>query len=310
MLIAPYLLPGRIPKDSVDYLEYPVEDQSEGLLANAYYFGHPEWAEEYLTYCHRSEEFRDRWQTAIGDWTGKIVVDIGCGPGNIFATLGGEPALLIGVDIAPGSLRFAKKQGYITVLADATDLPFVSGFADVVTLNATLHHCEDMEAILIEAARLVKPGGLLVTDHDPQLSCWDYKGLAKLLWNARLVIYKMMKHSFHKSDDQQAWALASEIHHQPGHGVTQEFFMDALKPLGFDVQVYPHNHVLGSEVFKGQTGKAEFKYRLGNLLSGRNPNAKGSALTLMCVAKKKPAATPELKQERAKVENVREGVVL
>ena len=64
----------------------------------------------------------------------------------------------------------AQKIGYMPVLADAQYLPFVSGFADIVTLNAALHHCDDMVQALTEAARLVCPGGLLITDHDPQIS--------------------------------------------------------------------------------------------------------------------------------------------
>lgn len=284
--LAPFLQPGADVHEREQYVEIPIRAASEGLRANAYYFNHPEWAQEYLTYCHRSESFRSRWQAALGDWTDKVVVDIGCGPGNIFATLQGKPKLLIGIDVAPKSLELAKQAGYTPVLADATSLPFVSAFADIVTLNAALHHCEDMEAILAEAARLVKPGGLLVTDHDPQLSAWEYKGLAKLLWNGRLILYKLAGRGFHKTDSQQQWGLACEIHHKPGHGVTQELFQNTLRPMGFDVAVYPHNHELGSEVLEGQRGKAEFKYRLGNLLSGRNPNADKSALTLMCVAKR------------------------
>jgi SAM-dependent methyltransferase len=284
--IKPFLVTDTEIKDAGSYLECPIPNPSEGLKANAYYFNHPEWAEEYLTYCHRSEAFRSRWQAAIGDWTDKVVVDIGCGPGNIFATLQGKPKLLIGVDVAPRSLELAGNQGYIPVLADATKLPFISNFADIVTLNAALHHCDDMAAILKEAARLVKPGGIIVTDHDPQLSAWNYKGLAKLLWNGRLIIYKITAHGFHKTDSQQSWGLACEIHHKPGHGVTRKLFIDNLKPLGFEVSVFPHNHELGEEVLQGQKGKAELKYRLGNLLSGRNPNSDTSALTLMCVAKK------------------------
>lgn len=287
--IKPFLAPNANIQDSGSYLECPIPNPSEGLKANAYYFNHPDWAEEYLTYCHRSNAFRSRWLAAIGDWTDKVVVDIGCGPGNIFATLQGKPKLLIGVDVAPGSLKLAAKAGYIPLLADATHLPFISEFADIVTLNAALHHCDDMAAILKEAARLVKPGGILVTDHDPQLSAWDYKGLAKLLWNSRLLIYKITGHGFHKTDSQQHWGLACEIHHKPGHGVTKRFFNSHLQPLGFDVNVYPHNHELGAEVLKGDKGKAELKYRLGNILSGRNPNADESALTLMCVAKKTKA---------------------
>jgi hypothetical protein len=56
--------------------------------------------------------------------------------------------------------------------------------------------------------------------------------------------------------------------------------------LGFKVNVYPHNHEVGAEVLDGQIGKAAMKYRIGNLLSGRNPNADTSALSLMCVAVK------------------------
>ncbi|GAB2464525.1 hypothetical protein GCM10011375_35850 [Hymenobacter qilianensis] len=172
------------------------------------------------------------------------------------------------------------------MLADATNLPFISGFADYVVLNAALHHCEDMSVVLQEAARLVKPGGLLITDHDPQLSAWDYKGLAKLLWNGRLIIYKLTGHGFHKTNSQQYWGLKCEIHHKPGHGVTKPFFVNTLEPLGFEVAVFRHNHEMGAEVLQGQPGKAELKYRMGNLLSGRNPNAEESALSLMCIARR------------------------
>ncbi|WP_210463517.1 MULTISPECIES: class I SAM-dependent methyltransferase [Rufibacter] len=288
--IQPYLLPDAEIKQLDKYLECPIENPTEGLKANAYYFNHPEWAEEYLTYCHRSDSFRSRWQAAVGDWTNKIVLDIGCGPGNIYATLKGKPKLLIGVDVAPKSLELAGELGYLPVLADATHLPFVSGFADIVTLNAALHHCEDMAAILKEAARLVKPGGLIVTDHDPQYSAWNYKGLAKVLWEGRLIFYKITGHGFHKTDSQQYWGLKCEIHHKPGHGVTKELFTDTLTPNEFEVKVFPHNHELGAEVLQGQKGKASLKYRLGNILSGRDPNADASALSLMCVAKKKELA--------------------
>jgi ubiquinone/menaquinone biosynthesis C-methylase UbiE len=284
--ISPFLKPGTEIKESGSYLECKITNPSEAIKANAYYFGNFDWAEEYLIYCHRSDSFKTRWTAALGDWTDKVVVDIGCGPGNIFATLKGKPKVLIGIDVAPKSLEIASELGYTPVLADATNLPFISGFADIVTLNAALHHCEDMEAVLKEAARLVKPGGMIVTDHDPQKSAWDYKGIAKLLWIARLYFYKIIGHGFHKTSDQQYWALATEIHHKPGHGVTKDMFKQLLGPLGFKVNVYPHNHEVGADVLTGKTGKAALKYQIGNLLSGRNPMADSSALSLMCVARK------------------------
>ncbi|HYH15188.1 MAG TPA: class I SAM-dependent methyltransferase [Flavisolibacter sp.] len=285
--VRPFLKPDTVIEEKESYLEVPILEPTEGLKANAYYFNHPEWAEEYLIYCHRSDEFINRWKAAVGDWSGKIVVDIGCGPGNIYASLKGKPKLLLGIDVAPKSLEFAKELGYVPVLADATSLPFKSNFADIVTLNATLHHCEDMEVVLKEAARLVKPGGLLITDHDPQLSAWNYKGLAKLMWNARLIWYKITGHGFHKTNDQQYWGLACELHHKPGDGVTKQLFKKILEPLGFHVKVYPHNHTKGAQVLNGEKGKAAFKYRLGSILSGRNPDSDDSALSLMCIAQKR-----------------------
>ena len=97
--------------------------------ANAAYFDNPEWATVYFNACHRDHAFQDRWRTAIGSWDDKIVVDVGCGPGNLFATLGGKPKALIGVDVSPVALHMARKLGYLPLRADAHDLPLASGFA-------------------------------------------------------------------------------------------------------------------------------------------------------------------------------------
>lgn len=285
--IVEYLSEGVNPKYRADYIEFDItKNASEGLEANAYYFNNSEWAEEYLTYCHRDNNFISRWEKVLGDYSDKIVVDLGCGPGNVFANFAEKPKLLIGVDVAVKSLEFAKKYGYLPVLADASNLPFISGFADIVISNASLHHCDDMAAVLLEAARILKPGGTIITDHDPQKSAWNYKGLALLLWKSRTFFYRYTGHGFHKEKGQQYWALKTETHHKPGHGISKEFFEKILTPLGFDVKIYPHNQTVDSKVFEGNIGKAPFKYRLGSFLSGRNPNSHSSALSLMCVAKK------------------------
>src|SRR5207245_3219766 len=119
---------------------------------------HVVWASDNFAACHRDDLFKDRWQRAIGSWNDMVVVDIGCGPGNLFATLGGKPKALIGVDVSQGALAMAKQIGYAPLQADAHDLPLISGFADIVALNATLHHCDVMEPVLSEAARVCPAG--------------------------------------------------------------------------------------------------------------------------------------------------------
>lgn len=280
------------------YFDAGLDRRTDAIQANATYFGNPVWAQEYLDFCHRDAHFRSRWLAAAGDWTDKVVIDLGCGPGNIFATVGGTPKLLVGVDVAPGSLELAAKLGYTAVLADAAQTPFQSQVADIVAINASLHHCDDMAAVLREGARLVKPTGVLVTDHDPQRSAWDYKGLAKLMWDARLWVYRAIGHGFHKTGNQQTWGLKTEVHHRPGDGVTREFFRSTLEPLGFDVRVYAHNHQIGAEALQGEVGPAQWKYRVGNALSGRRPSSPTSALSLMCVATRRAGAAPAAPQSQ------------
>ena len=264
-----------------------ISNWTPGLRANEYYFSHPKWVHNWFTQVHRYPEFVDRWRTATGSWDGKIVVDIGCGPGNVYASVGGSPALIIGVDVARGSLSMAEKVGYVPLLADVQNLPLISGFADIVTACATIHHCDDMARVLSEAARLVRPGGILVTDHDPQLSAHDFKWPGLHLWNARIPIYRLMKRGGHSpEDDEQKWALATEIHHYPGDGVDAKLFQETLQPAGFEVELYPHNNLVGAEVFKGRRGRAFRMFRVTQRISRINPDLPSGAMTMMCVARR------------------------
>lgn len=128
------------------------------MLANVYFFGHPKYGNKYFETENQSPDFIDRWESAIGILDDKIVIDVGCGPGNLLAAIGGHPKVLIGTDVSEGALLQAQKLGYTTVISDAQDLPFIDQCADVVLLNAVMHHSDNAEEVLREAARLVRPG--------------------------------------------------------------------------------------------------------------------------------------------------------
>lgn len=274
-------------KDGI--LSFPIQNYSRSLIANSYYFGHPVWGRNYLAVVHRDQKFQERWFAVTGSWQDKVVVDIGCAPGNVYASLCdrvGVPKLLIGVDVSRGGLAIAQELGYVPILADAQELPLKSGFADLVVLNAALHHCDDMTKMLAEAARLVRPGGLLVTDQDLQQTMWCNNWVAHTIWNLRLPIYRLLRRGGHATGEEQHWCQATEAHHLPGDGVTEAFFREILEPMGFEVNLYPHNLSVGAEILQGERGKQAWNVRLAQRLSGRDPNSVEGALVMLCVARK------------------------
>jgi SAM-dependent methyltransferase len=261
---------------------------SSSMAANSYFFGHPIWGKEYFETSHRHDRFRDRWQAATGSWDNKVVVDIGCGPGNLYATIGGSPKILVGVDISPGALKMAKECGYIPLLADAQNLPLADGCADLVVANATIHHCDDMAKTLAEAARIVKPGGLLVTDKDAQSTALNLSGLGLFLRDIRFLFYWIAKSKYYLSPEYRIARQATETHNRkPGDGITPEIYYKTLEPLGFEVNIFPHNHDLGIEVLAGAIGKMPWRRRLAQRLSGINPDTPEAAQSIMCIAKRK-----------------------
>ena len=259
------------------------------MLANAGFFGDPEFGAKYFKLENSSREFGRRWQAAIGSWDDKIVVDIGCGPGNLLAAVGGSPRTILGIDISDGALQHAMQVGYAPLRADAHDLPLIDGFADIVTLNAALHHCDDMAQVLAEAARLVRPGGMLITDEDPLCHPANYHGLALLIVEARnrFPMYWLPgRAQFYKSPHEAAWRLATETHNaKPGDGVTPALFIDTLAPLGFSIELYPHYHNVGDELFRGDPGKMGFKDTLIKFLAG--DDAPPPPQSIACIARKR-----------------------
>lgn len=92
-------------------------------------------------------------------------LDLGCGTGHFLRVLASRFPAGNGValDIAEGMLRHARPQGGASafVAGDAECLPLRDASFDLVFSSLALQWCDDFAAVLSEAKRVLRPGGVL-----------------------------------------------------------------------------------------------------------------------------------------------------
>lgn len=133
-----------------------VSEQEKGILYNKHY-------EQFYT------EIFDLDKTFYND---KIILDIGCGPrGSLeWADMAKER---IGLDPLVDKYKTLRnlnhKMDYVNSAAE--NIPFDDNYFDVVCSFNSLDHVDDLNKVISEIKRILKPGGifLLITDvnHDP-----------------------------------------------------------------------------------------------------------------------------------------------
>jgi 2-polyprenyl-6-hydroxyphenyl methylase/3-demethylubiquinone-9 3-methyltransferase len=96
--------------------------------------------------------------------TGAVLVDLGCGGGLLAPHVAAKGYHHIGVDLTASALVQAAAQGVAVVRGNALAVPLADGCADVVSAGELLEHVADPRRVIAEAARLLRPGGLLVLD--------------------------------------------------------------------------------------------------------------------------------------------------
>jgi 2-polyprenyl-6-hydroxyphenyl methylase/3-demethylubiquinone-9 3-methyltransferase len=95
---------------------------------------------------------------------GSVLVDIGCGAGVLAPHIAHLGYRHIGVDVVLGSAALANERGVTVVVADAGAIPLADGCADVVVAGEVLEHVTDLDSVLAEVTRILRPGGTLVID--------------------------------------------------------------------------------------------------------------------------------------------------
>jgi SAM-dependent methyltransferase len=140
------------------------------------------------------------------------ILDVGCGDGH-FVTTAFDERVDVGIDPWGGPVREAvRRGGYRLVIQGSGDwLPFDDGHFASAMSNSVLEHIPDVEAVLVEVARVLQPGApfvFCVPNHNflPNLSLartLDRMGLRGPAGAYRRFFNRISRH--HHCDSPEVW---------------------------------------------------------------------------------------------------------
>lgn len=91
----------------------------------------------------------------------RALLDVGCSMGYVLAAAKELGLAATGLDVSQFAVDACRERGLEAVVGSAMALPFADASFDVVMLKAVLEHIPDPMTGLREAARVVRPGGVL-----------------------------------------------------------------------------------------------------------------------------------------------------
>jgi 2-polyprenyl-6-hydroxyphenyl methylase/3-demethylubiquinone-9 3-methyltransferase len=106
----------------------------------------------------------------VGDWTGRQVLEVGCGGGFMAEELARRGAAVTGVDPSEAAIAAAKEHaetGGLKIrylVGPGESLPFPDSQFDVVVCVDVLEHVQDLNRVIAEIRRVLHPSGLLLFD--------------------------------------------------------------------------------------------------------------------------------------------------
>ncbi len=163
-------------------------------------------------------------------------LDLGCGTGGLTVLLARRGFTVHAVDHSPDMLAVARSKVDAEGLSDSVtfserdirSMPFPDRSFDLVTCQRVLHHIPDAEAVISEAARVLKPGGVFFLSDQVHGSAVLVQ-LLRPLW--RLAQAK------EPLDERDDFLREHEVHRHP------EELLAMLDRCGFTYECRSYGHV-------------------------------------------------------------------
>ena len=134
----------------------------------------PNWwdgSQRFLRLLHNLVPARlKHFDPIIGSWDGKSVLDLGCGGGFMSEALARKGAQLTGVDPSEAAIQVAQDHAQREGLkisyqvGAGENIPLGDHTVDCVVCVDVLEHVDDLDRVLDEIRRVLKPGGLFFFD--------------------------------------------------------------------------------------------------------------------------------------------------
>ena len=142
---------------------------------------HPQWADESRYWEHKEykiemyastdvrDDYDDRYRTVLARVQAEIgeirtVLDVGCGVGNFLSLAGREGLDAVGVDVDPRPVEAARGAGLRAYTTAELDQHVPDATMDAATMWDVIEHVVDPGALLRDAVRKLRPGGLVVIE--------------------------------------------------------------------------------------------------------------------------------------------------
>ncbi|WP_410793580.1 bifunctional 2-polyprenyl-6-hydroxyphenol methylase/3-demethylubiquinol 3-O-methyltransferase UbiG [Kribbella sp. C-35] len=114
--------------------------------------------------------FRDVLERTARDPAGRRAVDIGSGGGFLAEEFARSGCLVVGIDPSEVSVRTARDHARSSgldaryVVATGEHLPLAGASVDIAYCCDVLEHVSDLDRVIAETARVLKPGGIYLFD--------------------------------------------------------------------------------------------------------------------------------------------------